>query len=67
MSKPWRGDLSPLGRAAALKPDDSMLLAELSLLLGAAAQPSGDESPRHGAAVPVELLRCSFCVIEGSQ
>nr|BFE96756.1 hypothetical protein GCM10020185_72920 [Pseudomonas brassicacearum subsp. brassicacearum] len=34
-SRLWRGDLSPLGCAATLN------------LLGSAAQPSGDKSPRH--------------------
>ncbi|TNB85761.1 hypothetical protein FHJ31_09980 [Pseudomonas sp. Fig-3] len=40
----WRGDLSPLGRAAALKPAATVCQ---SALFWTAAQSSGDKSPRH--------------------
>ncbi|MCG6573875.1 hypothetical protein EGM97_04035 [Pseudomonas sp. AF32] len=45
----WRGDLSPLGREAALKPDNSLHLIDF----GTASQSSGDKSPRHNSRARV--------------
>ncbi|MBA1378040.1 hypothetical protein FHK92_09485 [Pseudomonas brassicacearum subsp. neoaurantiaca] len=43
----WRGDLSPLGCAAALKAANLIFWRTELPSLRAASQPSGDKSPRH--------------------
>ncbi|AEA71970.1 Hypothetical protein PSEBR_m1707 [Pseudomonas brassicacearum subsp. brassicacearum NFM421] len=43
----WRGDLSPLGCVAALKPAYPFCRADCLQLFGAASRPNGDKSPRH--------------------
>ncbi|AUM67680.1 hypothetical protein C0J56_01335 [Pseudomonas fluorescens] len=43
----WRGDLPPLGCAAALKQLTQSSWHTALPGLGAAAQPNGDKSPRH--------------------
>ena len=48
----WRGDLSPLGCAAAPKATTLILLAHRVAWVGAASRPSGDKSPRHRALFP---------------
>ncbi|AXP07171.1 hypothetical protein DZG01_11060 [Pseudomonas fluorescens] len=44
----WRGDLSPLGCAAAPKPGNSVCQEDWVHCFRAATQPNGDKSPRHG-------------------
>ncbi|AUM72242.1 hypothetical protein C0J56_27770 [Pseudomonas fluorescens] len=56
----WRGDLSPLGCAAALKPGDSVCQIDLIAAIGAATQPSGDKSPRHRDGVWLDIGRKSI-------
>ncbi|MCG6576663.1 hypothetical protein EGM97_18375 [Pseudomonas sp. AF32] len=43
----WRGDLSPLGCAAAPKPDTAVNQMNRASRITTASQPSGDKSPRH--------------------
>ncbi|AXP02523.1 hypothetical protein DZG01_05870 [Pseudomonas fluorescens] len=52
----WRGDLSPLGCAAALKAPTLVHPSTACTDIGAATQPNGDKSPRHSHHPP-----CYFC------
>ncbi|AXP07032.1 hypothetical protein DZG01_30335 [Pseudomonas fluorescens] len=53
----WRGDLSPLGREAPPKDRPS----QCHDTIGAAAQPSGDKSPRHKKPPTRNLYRSCNC------
>ncbi len=53
----WRGDLSPIGCIATVKPVHAVYLKLRDCMFGAAAQPIGDKSPLHES--PLQDLRHS--------
>ncbi|AUM70743.1 hypothetical protein C0J56_18975 [Pseudomonas fluorescens] len=55
----WRGDSSPLGCEAAPKPGNSVRQKIEFAAFRAAAQPSGDKSPRHKKSKLRRLIRCA--------
>ncbi|AUO49877.1 hypothetical protein C1C98_25050 [Pseudomonas ogarae] len=57
----WRGDLSPLGCAAAPNQTTRCASKIEVVAFGAAAQPSGDKSPRH-TGIAVQLSHIAACL-----
>jgi len=45
----WRGDSSPFGCEAVVKPAHALYLTHSENKFGAASLPNGDKSPRHKA------------------